>query len=137
MAAHRLRPDVCVVLDVTHATETPGIDAAIHGEVKLGGGPSVTHGTCNHPSVVRRILDCAERLKIPIQHESSSRYSGTDTDVIFTTREGIPSGLVSLPLRYMHSIVEMVDLEDVDRVITLLTGFAESVRPEDDFAVKL
>jgi len=72
-----------------------------------------------------------------VQHESSSRYSGTDTDVIFTTREGIPSALVSLPLRYMHSVVEMADLEDVERVVALLTGFAESVRPEDDFAVKL
>ena len=137
MAAHRLRPDVCVVLDVTHATETPGIDAAIHGEVKLGGGPSVTHGTCNHPYVVRRILDCAERLKIPIQHESSSRYSGTDTDVIYDVREGIPSGLISLPLRYMHSIVEMVDLGDVEQVIALLTEFVQSVTETDDFGVKL
>jgi endoglucanase len=137
MIAHRLMPDVCIVLDVTHATDTPGIEHAKHGEVKLGGGPSITHGTCNHPLVVRRLVEVAEAKGIPIQHESSSRYSGTDTDVIFTTREGIPSGLVSLPLRYMHSVIEMADLEDVERVIALLTGFAESVRPEDDFAVKL
>jgi endoglucanase len=137
MIAHRLMPDVCIVLDVTHATDTPGIEHAKHGEVKLGGGPSITHGTCNHPLVVQRLLDVAKKAEIPVQHESSSRYSGTDTDVIFTTREGIPSGLVSLPLRYMHSVVEMADLEDVERVVKLLTAFAESIAPEDEFGVKL
>lgn len=137
MVAHRLMPDVCIVLDVTHATDTPGIDQAQHGEVKLGGGPSVTHGTCNHPNVVRRLLEVAGRLGIPIQHESSSRYSGTDTDVIFETREGIPSALVSMPLRYMHSVVEMADLNDVQKVIDLLTGFVESISESDEFGVKL
>lgn len=137
MVAHRLMPDVCIVLDVTHATDTPGIDPSVHGEVKLGGGPSVTHGTCNHPNVVRRLLEVADRLKIPIQHESSSRYSGTDTDVIFHTREGIPSALVSLPLRYMHSVVEMADLKDLQQVIDLLVGFIESVTEKDDFAIRL
>lgn len=137
MAAHRLMPDVCIVLDVTHATDTPGIEHAVHGEVKLGGGPSVTHGTCNHPKVVKRLLKVAEQKEIPIQHESSSRYSGTDTDVIFNVREGIPSALVSLPLRYMHSIVEMADLRDIEMVIDLLTAFVESVGEGDDFAVKL
>ena len=137
MAAHRLMPDIAIVLDVTHATDTPGIEHARHGEVKLGAGPSITHGTCNHPLVVQRLIDVAAKAKIPLQHESSSRYSGTDTDVIFTTREGIPSALVSLPLRYLHSVVEMANLDDVDRVITLLTAFAESVTPADDFAVKL
>jgi putative aminopeptidase FrvX len=123
-----------VVLDVTHATDTPGINHDIHGEVKLGGGPSLTHGTCNHPVVVERLMKCADKLKIPIQHESSSRYSGTDTDVIFTVRNGIPCGLVSLPLRYMHSIVEMADLTDVQKVIDLLTAFVESVTESDEFA---
>ena len=137
MVAHRIMPDVCIVLDVTHATDTPGIDAAQHGEVKLGGGPSVTHGTCNHPAVIARLLEVAQQLKIPIQHESSSRYSGTDTDVIFETREGIPSALVSLPLRYMHSVVEMGDLEDVKQVIALLTAFVESVSETDSFGVTL
>jgi len=137
MAAHRLMPDVCIVLDVTHATDTPGIDYSKHGEVKLGGGPSVTHETCNHPNVVRRLLEVAEEREIPVQHESSSRYSGTDTDVIFHTREGIPSALVSLPLRYMHSVVEMADLRDVEQVIELLAGFVESVTEKDNFALKI
>ena len=137
MATHRLRPDVCVVLDVTHATETPGIDAAIHGEVKLGGGPSITHGTCNHPAVIARLLDCAKKAGIPMQHESSSRYSGTDTDVIFESRDGIPSALISIPLRYMHSVVEMADFADVEKVIALLTAFVLSIGEDDAFGVKL
>jgi endoglucanase len=137
MAAYRLNPDVCIVLDVTHSTDTPGIDQAIHGEVKLGAGPTVTHGTCNHPKVIERLLEVANDGKIPIQHESSSRYSGTDTDVIFNVREGIPSALVSFPLRYMHSVVEMADLADVEKTIALLTAFVESVSERDDFSVKL
>ncbi len=137
MAAHRLMPDVCLVLDVTHATDTPGIDQSMHGEVKLGGGPSITHGTSNHPRVNERLIQCAEKAGIAIQHESSSRYSGTDTDVIFTVREGIPCGLISLPLRYMHSVVEMADLRDVDHVIDLMVAFVESVSGKDEFKVSL
>jgi endoglucanase len=79
----------------------------------------------------------ARKLGIPIQHESSSRYSGTDTDVIFDVREGIPSALVSLPLRYMHSVVEMADLADVEKVVALLAGFVESVGEGEEFSVKL
>jgi endoglucanase len=103
----------------------------------MGEGPSVTHGTCNHPLVVQRLLKVAGAKSIPIQHESSSRYSGTDTDVIFTVRGGIPSALVSLPLRYMHSIVEMCDLKDVEKVIDLLVAFVGSVSAKDRFSHQL
>ena len=137
MVAHRLMPDVAIVLDVTHSTDTPGIEHAVHGEVRLGGGPAITHGTCNHPQVIKRLLAVAEKKNIPIQHESSSRYSGTDTDVIFTVREGIPSALVSFPLRYMHSVVEMCDLRDVEQTIELLAAFIESVGEREEFGVKL
>ena len=137
MITRRLMPDVAICLDVTHATDTPGIDHAIHGEVKMGGGPSITHGTCNHPNVVKRILEVSKKIKIPIQHESSSRYSGTDTDNISYSGKGIPSALVSLPLRYMHSVVETVDLDDVEKVVSLLVGFVKSVKASDDFDIKL
>lgn len=137
MAAHRLSPDVAIVLDVTHATDTPGIDNAVHGEVKLGSGPTITHGTCNHPNVVRRIMEVAEKRDIALQHESSSRYSGTDTDVVFNVKDGIPSALISFPLRYMHSVVEMCDLADVEKTIELVTAFVESVSDKDDFHHKL
>lgn len=137
MVTHRLMPDVAVCLDVTHATDTPGIDKAKHGHVQLGGGPSVTHGTCNHPLVVDRLLAAAKKLKISIQHESSSRYSGTDTDSIYCVQQGVPSGLISLPLRYMHSVVETAHLGDVEQVIQVLAAFVESVSEKDDFGVKL
>jgi putative aminopeptidase FrvX len=137
MLAHRLMPDIAIVLDVTHATDTPDISHRKHGEVKLGGGPSLTHGSANHPEVVKRLMTVAAKSKIPLQHESSSRYTGTDTDVIFNQKEGIPSALVSLPLRYMHSVVELCDLRDVDQIIELLCAFAYSVKPGDRFRVTL
>lgn len=137
MVTRRLQPNVAVCLDVTHATDTPGIDNAIHGEVKFGAGPTVTHGTCNHPNVVKRLLDVAAKAKIPMQHESSSRYSGTDTDNISYSGLGIPSALISLPLRYMHSVVEVVDLKDVRMVVDTLVAFVRSLKAGDDFAIKL
>jgi putative aminopeptidase FrvX len=137
MVAHRLMPDVAIVLDVTHATDTPGADQKKHGKVLLGSGPTLTHGSANHPNVVKRLIHVAEKEGIPLQHESSSRFTGTDTDVIFVQREGIPSALVSLPLRYMHSVVEMCDLEDVKKTIALLVAFVESVQKDDAFGIKL
>jgi putative aminopeptidase FrvX len=137
MIAHRLMPDVAVVLDVTHGTDTPEVNPRKHGEVKLGQGPSLTHGSANHLSVVQQLMQVAEKNKIPLQHESSSRFTGTDTDVIFNSQHGIPSALVSLPLRYMHSVVEMADLSDVEKTIQLLTQFALSLKPGDHFKVPL
>ena len=133
MATYAIQPDVAVVLDVTHATDSPGIDAAKHGSVKLGRGPTVTHGTVNHPAVVARLVAVAEAEGIPLQHESSSRFSGTDTDVVFTSRAGVPSALVSVPMRYMHSTVETVDLGDVAHTVALLAAFVRSVTADDAF----
>ena len=137
MLTYRLQPHVAVCLDVTHATDTPGIDKTKHGSVKLGGGPSVTHGTGCHPVVVQRLMKVAGKEDITLQHESSSRYSGTDTDSIYHIRSGTPSALVSLPLRYMHSVVECVSLKDVEQVISLLTAFALSVKPDENFGHQL
>ncbi len=137
MVAHRLMPDVCVVLDVTHATDSPDIPHSQHGQVTLGGGPTLTHGAANHVNVVQRLIDVAEKTKITIQHEAASRSTGTDADSIYHIREGIPTALVSLPLRYMHSVVEVADLKDVEEVIQLLTGFCSSVKAGEDFGVKL
>ena len=137
MAAHRLMPNVCLVLDVTHATDTPGIEKAKHGDVKLGQGPTITHGTGNHPKVVERLMAVAEEDKIPLQHEASSRATGTDTDSIYHIREGIPSALVSLPMRYMHSVVECVDLGDLENPVDLMAGFVRSLALGDSFEVEL
>lgn len=137
MAAYRLSPDAAVVFDVTHATDTPGIKNEKHGKVEMRSGPTVTHGGCNHPNIVKRLIETAKKKKIPLQHEASSRYSGTDTGVIYMTKEGIPSALVSLPLRYMHSAVEMVDYRDVEKTIALLTAFVESLSAKDEFGMKI
>jgi putative aminopeptidase FrvX len=137
MISYRLEPSVAVVLDVTHATDTPGIDRNKHGSIKLGNGPTVTHGTANHPEVVKRLIALANELEIPIQHEASSRSTGTDTDHVYPMRGGVPSALLSIPLRYMHSTVEMVDLRDVERSIVLLTHFVRSIADKEEFSVKL
>ena len=137
MATHRLRPDLCLCLDVTHATDTPGIDQAQHGAVTLGGGPSLSHGTANHPLLVERLIEVAKREKIPVQHEASSRFTGTDTDKIFHTRDGVPSALVSLPLRSMHSAVETADLDDIGHTIDLLAAFLLSLSSSDQFHQQL
>jgi endoglucanase len=137
MATYRLKPDLCVCLDVTHATDTPGIDPNKFGSVKLGGGPTLSHGTANHPHVVERLIDVAAKGKIPVQHEASSRFTGTDTDKIFHSREGIPSALVSLPLRCMHSVVETAHLDDIAHTIDLLTAFILSLTAKDVFSQTL
>jgi endoglucanase len=137
MITHRLEPDVAVAFDVTHSTDSPGISQTEHGKIEMGKGPTVTHGTSNHPKVIERLVDVAEQNDIPLQHEPSSRRTGTDTDSIFKVRSGVPSGLVSVPLRYMHSTVEVVDLEDVEHCIQLLTAFARSIREDDVFTTEL
>lgn len=133
MATYRLKPDLCICLDVTHATDTPGIDPNKFGRVTLGGGPTLSHGTANHPHVVKRLIDVADKGKLPVQHEASSRFTGTDTDKIFHSREGVPSALVSLPLRCMHSVVETAHLDDIETTIELLTGFVLSLNEKDNF----
>jgi endoglucanase len=135
--AYSLKPDVAVVIDVTHATDYPTVSKIQHGDIRLGSGPAVTHGGCNHPEVVARLEQVAEKKKIPLQHEAMSSTSGTDTDVIFWTRGGIASALVSLPNRYMHSPVETVHLKDLEMIPELLAGLAQSVGKNEVFKVKI
>lgn len=133
MATHRLRPDICLCTDVTHATDTPALNHPMYGEVNLGGGPSVTHGTASHPLVVERLMKVGERKKISLQHEASSRFTGTDTDSIYQSRDGVPSALVSLPLRCMHSVVEMADESDVRDTINLMKEFILDLDGKENF----
>jgi endoglucanase len=135
--AYTLKPDVALVVDVTHATDYPTVNKAQHGDVMIGKGPSITHGGCNHPEVVARIEAIAKAKKIPLQHEASGGAGGTDTDVIFWTRGGIASGLISLPNRYMHSPVEVVSLADLEKIPELLAGFAQSLKKGEQFKVKI
>jgi putative aminopeptidase FrvX len=121
MMTHRLRPDIAIVTDVTHATDTPGINQKEHGAVKMGAGPSLTRGAGSHPSLSYYISDIAEAAKIEIQYEAAGIRTGTDTDSIYHIRDGVPSVLISLPLRYMHSPVEMAHVRDIDDAISLIT----------------
>ena len=135
--AYSLNPDMALVMDVTHATDYPTVSKVTHGDIKVGKGPTVTHGTCNHPLMVDRIEEIAEAKKIPLQHEAVSSTSGTDTDAIFWTRGGIPSALISLPNRYMHSPVELVSLKDLEAIPTLFAEFALSLKEGEEFKVQI
>jgi len=135
--AYALKPDIAIVVDVTHATDYPTVSQAQHGDIKVGNGPTLTHGGCNHPEVVARIEQVAQELSISLQHEAMSATSGTDTDVIFWTRGGIASALISLPDRYMHSSVELVSLADLEKIPQLMAGFALSVKRAEEFKVKI
>ena len=135
--AYTLKPDVALVVDVTHATDYPTVNKPQHGDIKVGSGPTLTHGGCNHPEVVDRLEMVARQKKIPLQHEAMSATSGTDTDVIFWTRGGIPSALISLPNRYMHLPVELVSLKDLEQVPKLMAAFALSVKKGEQFRVKI
>ncbi len=137
MITHRLNPDAAVAFDVTHATDSPGINSKKHGSVEIGEGPTVTHGTSNHPQLVERVVEVAEAEDIPLQHEPSSRRTGTDTDSIFKTRSGVPSVLLSVPLRYMHSTVEVVDTEDIEHCVQLYAAIVRSFDADEEFSVSL
>jgi putative aminopeptidase FrvX len=135
--AYSLHPQIALVVDVTHATDYPTVNKPQHGDIKIGCGPTLTHGGCNHPDVIARLEQIAAEKQIPLQHEAMSASSGTDTDVIFWTRGGIASGLVSLPNRYMHSPVELISLRDLEFIPELLTTFALSLKKGEKFKVKI
>lgn len=133
MLAYRLHPSVALVVDVCHATDTPNVSPLEHGDVRLGKGPTLTHGAANHPKVVKRLMEVAALKGIALQHEAISRATGTDTDDIFIARTGVPSALISLPMRYMHSTIEMIDLRDVEAIIELMVGFVTSIEGDTTF----
>lgn len=133
MMSYRHMPEAAIVTDVTHATDSPGINNREHGEVKLGKGPTVQHGGANHPAVVKLIEETAKNQEISVQHEATSIRTGTDTDSIFFQRTGIPSALVSVPIRYMHSPVETASLSDLQDLISLMTETVLAMKPDQSF----
>jgi endoglucanase len=131
--AHQLRPDVALVVDVTHATDAPGIDERENGSHPLGSGPVIERGSTMHPRVFDELVAAAEADEIPHTLSASARYTGTDADAIHVSRQGIPTGLISLPLRYMHSPVELVQLDDVLNGAKLAAAFARRLTAETSF----
>jgi putative aminopeptidase FrvX len=122
--AFSLEPDVAVVVDVTHATDAPGIDVKEIGKHELGSGPVIERGSIISPAVFELLHETAEAEGIPFTLAASARYTGTDADAVHISRAGVPTGVVSIPLRYMHSPVELVQLEDVENAAKLLAAFA-------------
>jgi putative aminopeptidase FrvX len=133
MMANRLKPDVAIITDVTHDTHTPMINKIIEGDVKCGRGPSLTVAPAVHKKLFKLIVDAAEKKKIPIQREVASRGTGTDTDSFAYANGGIPSALISLPLRYMHTTVESAHRDDVENVIQLIYESLLAIKPDFNF----
>ena len=128
-----IEPDVAVVVDVTHATDYPGADKKHAGDHKLGDGVVLSRGSSVSPVVFDLLVECAEQAKIPFTVQAAPRDTGTDADAIYNAMRGIPTGLVSVPNRYMHSPNEMVALQDLDRAADLLAAFARRLEPGIDF----
>ena len=133
-SAYAVDPHVAIAVDVTHATDCPTIDKKTEGDIALGKGPVVYRGPNMNPHVVDRLIDAGRTGAIPVQLAASGRATPTDANVLQTTRAGVATGLVSVPNRYMHSAVETVSLEDVDRAADLLAAFARSIDPSIHWA---
>jgi endoglucanase len=127
--AYTLRPDIAIVVDVTFATDAPGTDEKELGSHKFGSGPVIQRGSTLDPTVFELIHAAAEAEGIPFTMAASARYTGTDADAFHLSRGGIPSAVVSIPLRYMHSPVEMVQMEDVENAAKLIAAFAQRLEP--------
>jgi endoglucanase len=133
-SAFRHRPDVAIAVDVAHASDTPGHVLGRDTHHKFGSGPVIERSSLLHPRVSDLLHDAAEAEGIPFTVASSSRYTATDADAFTTSRAGIPTGLVSVPVRYMHSSVEMVSLDDIENAARLITAFAKRLDPGEKFA---
>jgi putative aminopeptidase FrvX len=132
-SAAALEPDVAIVIDVTHATDYPGIDKRRHGDYRLGGGPVLARGASVSEIVFERLAEAAAAEQIPYAIEAASRDTHTDAEAIFNAHRGVATALVSVPNRYMHSPNEMVALEDLDRTARLLAAFVRRLTPDTDF----
>jgi putative aminopeptidase FrvX len=133
MIAERIQPDVAIVTDVTHCTQTPLMNKIEQGDVAAGKGPGLTYGPAVQNNLLKRIIQTAEAEKIPFQRMAVSRFTGTDTDAFAYSNMGVPSALISLPLRYMHTTVEMVHRDDVENCIRLIYSTLLNIKAGEDF----
>jgi putative aminopeptidase FrvX len=133
-AAFELKPAVAIAVDVTWATDVRGGDPEDEGEHKLGGGPALMRGPSMHPGVFELLFETAEQEKIPCSVEVSRGHTNTDADAIHLSRVGVATGVVSIPLRYMHTPVETVQLDDIEAVVQLLVAFARRLEPGISFS---
>ncbi len=132
-SAFSLEPEVAIAIDVTHATDVPGGNPRLSGKVELGSGATIARGPMINTHVFDLLVRIAEEEEIPHTFEVSTRATRTDADQIHVSRGGVPTGLVSIPLRYMHSPCELVCLDDVESVIRLIVGFARRLTREQSY----
>jgi putative aminopeptidase FrvX len=132
-SAFQIEPDVAIVIDVTFATDAPGIEKKEVGDHKLGGGPVLTRGSASHPMVFERLAKVAEKEEIPFTITAAPKYTSTDADSIFFSRAGVATALVSVPNRYMHSPNEMVSLADLESTAKLVAAFCRDLESDDEF----
>ncbi len=133
MVTNNIKPDIAIVTDVGHDTTTPMIKKENHGEFKCGSGPILSYAPAVHNKLLELITTTAEKNKIPYQPEALSRYTGTDTDAFAFSNSGVVSALISLPLRYMHTTVEMVHKDDLEHVINLMYHSLLNIKKNHDF----
>ena len=132
-SAYVIDPTVALVVDVTFATDAPGLEKKELGEHKLGGGPVLSRGSAAHPVVFDRLVAAAEREGIPYTIAAQGRYTATDADAIYLSRSGVATGLISVPNRYMHSPNEVVSRSDLEQAARLIAAFVRELRTDTDF----
>ncbi|MDA7699300.1 M20/M25/M40 family metallo-hydrolase, partial [Flavobacteriaceae bacterium] len=134
MITQTIKPNVAIVTDVCHDTSTPMINQKIEGQTEIGKGPVISYAPAIQNLLRERIIDTAEANKIPFQRHASSRVTGTDTDAFAYSNGGVASALISLPLRYMHTTVEMVHRDDVENVIKLIYETVQAIKEGETFS---
>lgn len=132
-AAYTVNPDIAIAIDVTHSFDIPDVNKRKGADIKLGEGPVIVRGPNINRKVSARLIEVAKKNKIPYQFAASGGGTGTDANVIQLTREGVATGLIGIPLRYMHNPCEMLALSDLDNAVKLLTAFVESVSDKDNW----
>jgi len=137
MLGGSLKPDVMLAIDMTHATDTPEIDQRRIGKIELGKGPTVGIGRENHQEITKRLAKVAKAKNIPMQMETFSAVGGTNALAVWTQNGGVPSSVVSVPTRYMHSTVEMIHLDDMENCAKLVSQFCLDIKKNEEFKVKL
>jgi putative aminopeptidase FrvX len=134
MIARRIKPNIAIITDVTHDTNTPMINKMIEGDVMCGKGPSPCYGPAVHNKLLNFVMDVAEKKKIPLQMRTVSRSTGTDTDSFAYANDGCPSVLISIPLRYMHTTVEMIHRDDIESTIRLMHETLLALSPKTNLS---
>jgi putative aminopeptidase FrvX len=134
MIARRIKPNIAIITDVTHDTSTPMINKIIEGECSCGKGPSLAYGPAVHNKLLQLVQDVAAKQQVPLQLRTVSRSTGTDTDSFAYANDGCPSVLISIPLRYMHTTVEMLHKSDIENTIRLMYETLLTLSPKTNLS---